>query len=133
MAPLLKRKSSEGPETELGGQMSFLEHLDELRKRLIRSILFILVASAFCWGVSDHIYNFLAKPVQQALAEAQSRIVPMGGLTGLERIGTNDSLKEGDTGRYVFGQATKIGTSTVPPGSSVMARVAKDAQGQTGL
>lgn len=113
--------------------MSFLDHLDELRKRLIRSILFIIVASAVCWHYSEGIYNFLAKPVQHALAEAQSRVVPMGGLTGLERISTNDSLKEGDTGRYVFAEATRLGTSTVPPGSSVMTRVAKDTQGQIGL
>jgi sec-independent protein translocase protein TatC len=133
MALLLKRRTTTDAEAELGGQMSFLEHLDELRKRLIRSILFVIVASAVCWGFSDHIYNFLAKPVQQALADAQSRTVPMGGLTGLERISANDSLKEGDTGRYVFGGVTKIGTSTVPPGSSVMARVAKDVQGRIGL
>ena len=133
MAPLLKRKPTEDGETELGGQMSFLEHLDELRKRLIRSILFVIVAAAVCWGFSGPIYNFLAKPVQHALAEAQSRIVPMGGMTGHERISTNNSLKEGDTGRYVFGESTKLGTSTVPPGTSVVARVAKDTQGQIGL
>ena len=121
------------PEDELGGQMSFLEHLDELRKRLIRSILFVVLASMVCWFFSDHIYNFLAKPVQRALAEAQSRSVPIGGLTGQETIQANASLKEGDTGRYVFSQATRIGTSTVPPGASIMARVAKDNQGKTGL
>ena len=130
---LLKRRTTNDAETELGGQMSFLEHLDELRKRLIRSIIFVVLASAGCWFLSDHIYNFLAKPVQRALAEAQSRTIPVGGLTGQERILFNDSLKDGDTGRYVFGQATRIGTSTVPPGASVMVRVAKDNQGKVGL
>src|SRR5688572_829824 len=133
MAPLLKKKPTEDGETELGGQMSFLEHLDELRKRLIRSILFIIVASFVCWHFSAPIYNFLARPVHKALAEAQSRIVPMGGMTGNERIASNDSLKEGDTGRYVFGESIKLGTTTVPPGTSVVARVAKDTQGQIGL
>ncbi len=130
---LLKRRTTNDAEAELGGQMSFLAHLDELRKRLIRSILFVVLASAVCWFFSDHIYNFLAKPVQRALAEAQSRTIPVGGLTGQERILFNDTLKEGDTGRYVFGQATRIGTSTVPPGASVIVRVAKDSQSRIGL
>ncbi|MEP6706312.1 MAG: twin-arginine translocase subunit TatC [Pyrinomonadaceae bacterium] len=130
---LLTRRTTNDAEAELGGQMSFLEHLDELRKRLIRSIIFVVLASAVCWFFSAYIYNFLAKPVQKALAEAQSRTIPMGGLTGQERIQFNDSLKEGDTGRYVFGQATRIGASTVPPGSSVMVRVAKDNQTRLGL
>jgi len=68
------RNSEEGNESgeeELGGQMSFLEHLDELRKRLIRSIVFVFVAAFLCWFVSAYIYNFLARPVVRALAEAQ--------------------------------------------------------------
>src|SRR5215204_215355 len=47
---------------QLGGQMSFLEHLDELRRRLIRAIIFIFIALVFCWFVSSYIYNFLAAP-----------------------------------------------------------------------
>ena len=31
------------------GTMSFLDHLDELRKRLIRSALFIAIAFVVCW------------------------------------------------------------------------------------
>ena len=70
-------------EEELGGQMSFLEHLDELRKRLIRSIVFVFIAAMLCWFVSDRIYNFLARPVQRALAEAQQhRSVRIDGLNG---------------------------------------------------
>jgi Sec-independent protein secretion pathway component TatC len=70
-------------EDDLGGQMSFLEHLDELRKRLIRSIVFVFLAAMLCWFVSDRIYNFLARPVQRALAEAQQkRRVTITGLNG---------------------------------------------------
>lgn len=130
MAPLLKRHTTKNSEGDIGGQMSFMEHLDELRKRLIRSIIFVLVAAAACWWVSKPIYNFLAQPVQRALAEAQKRSLPGGGITGQELIQPNSSLKEGDTGRYVFSQATGIGTSTIPPGTSVLARVAKDTQQQ---
>lgn len=113
--------------------MSFLDHLDELRKRLIRSIVFVFVATSVCWFFSDRIYSFLAVPVERALAEAQRRQMPIAGLTGNETILGLGSLKENDVGRYVFPEETKLGTSVIPVGASVTARVAKDAQGQLGL
>ena len=113
--------------------MSFLEHLDELRKRLIRSIAFVFVVFIGCWFVSNHIYNFLAIPVKRALAEAQRREVPIGGITGQEKLLPYTALKEGDAGRYVFGEATKLGESVIPLGATVWARVGKDNQGRTGL
>ncbi len=113
--------------------MSFLEHLDELRSRLMRSIVFVFAAATLCWFVSDRIYNFLAKPVERALAEAQRRQVPINGLTGNEKILPLTSVKENDVGRYIFSEETKIGTSVIPGGASVMARVAKDSQGQVAL
>ena len=96
---LRARQISEGEEEELGGQMSFLDHLDELRKRLIRSIAFVFLATSVCWFFSDRIYNFLAVPVERALAEAQRREVPIAGLTGNETILGLGSLKENDVGR----------------------------------
>src|SRR5881275_2390558 len=117
----------------LGGQMSFLEHLDELRRRLIRSVLFVFIAFMVCWFFSDRIYNFLARPVRVALAEAQRRQIQFAGLTGQEAITSLSALKENDTGRYVFPEATKLGQSIIPPGASVQARVARDSQGNLGL
>src|SRR5882762_2259064 len=125
--------TGKGTEEELGGQMSFLEHLDELRSRLMRSIVFVFLAATLCWFVSDRIYRFLAVPVEQALAEAQRRQVPINGLTGNEQILPLSSLKENDLGRYVFSEETKLGTSLIPVGASVIARAAKDAQGKLGL
>lgn len=133
MSTLLRARQIGEGEEELGGQMSFLDHLDELRKRLIRSILFVFVATSVCWFFSDRIYNFLAVPVERALAEAQRRQVPIAGLTGNETIVGLGSLKENDVGRYVFPEETKMGTSVIPVGTSVTARVAKDAHGQLGL
>ena len=134
MATLLgSRSKPNAREEELGGQMSFLEHLDELRSRIIRSLAFVFVVFIGCWFVSDHIYNFLAVPVQRALAEAQRRELPIGGLTGSETIQFNDVLKEGDTGRYVFENTTKLGASVIPPGASVMAKVHKLADGRLAL
>jgi sec-independent protein translocase protein TatC len=116
-----------------GAQMSFLDHLDELRRRLIRSAAFIFVALLACWFVSDHIYNFLAVPVRRALADAAQRPVPLQGLTGGEAIFPLSEVREGDAGRYVFSEATRLGTSVIPVGASVMARVARDQGGRLGV
>ena len=120
-------------EEELGGQMSFLEHLDELRRRLIRAFIFIFLATTLCWVFSDRIYAFLAVPVERALADAQRRQVPIAGQTGTEMIAALTTLKENDSGRYVFAEETKLGTSLIPAGASVTARVVKDAQGKLSL
>src|SRR5215510_16532396 len=91
----------EAREQELGGQMSFLEHLDELRKRLIRSVAFVLLAAMVCWFLSDRIYNFLARPVVRALAEAQQRHMQMAGLNGQQTQSPLNSLKVNDKLRYI--------------------------------
>jgi sec-independent protein translocase protein TatC len=127
------RSNNRTNEEDLGGQMSFPEHLDELRKRLIRSFIFIFLAASISWFFSDRIYSFLAVPVERALAEAQRRQVPIAGATGNETIVGLSSLKENDSGRYVFAQETKLGTSLIPAGASVTAKVLKDAQGKLGL
>lgn len=113
--------------------MSFLAHLDELRSRLIRSLLFVVVAAAVCWVFSDRIYAFLAIPVEQALAEAQRRQVPIKGLTGNERILPLDTVQKDDVGRYIFPEETTIGAIVIPVGVSVQARVASDAEGKLAL
>ena len=125
--------SNRGKEEELGAQMSFLEHLDELRRRLVRSFVFVILAASVSWFFSDRIYSFLAAPVERALAEAQRRQVPIAGYSGAETISALTSLKENDTGRYVFADETKLGTSLIPAGASVMARVLKDGQGKLAL
>jgi sec-independent protein translocase protein TatC len=134
MSALLRALSSNKTnEDELGGQMSFLEHLDELRRRLIRSFIFVFLAATISWFFSAQIYSFLAAPVERALAEAQRTQVPIAGQTGSETIQALTNLKENDVGRYVFPQETKLGTGLIPAGASVTARVFKDAQGKLGL
>ena len=58
-------KNSE-PETE-SGKMSFLEHLDELRKRLVHIAAYIAIGFLVCWFLSRRIYDFLAIPITNAL------------------------------------------------------------------
>lgn len=113
--------------------MSFLDHLDELRRRLVNSIIFVVIAFAFCFWVSDDIFAFLEVPIRRALSEAQRREVPVTGLAGDEQILPLTSLKEGDRGRYVFSESTKLGTGVLQPGASVDSVVVKDANGQLSL
>jgi sec-independent protein translocase protein TatC len=113
-----------------GAQMSFLSHLDELRHRIVRSVVFVFIALFGCWFVSDHIYNFLAVPIQTALAEAQRRQLPVRGLAGEMPATTLTSLQDGMLCKYTFAESIKLGQSIVPPGTTVAARVAVDAGGQ---
>jgi sec-independent protein translocase protein TatC len=52
---------------ELPG-MSLLEHLQELRKRIIHSALYLLGGFFVAWGFREKIYGFMEKPVKVALA-----------------------------------------------------------------
>jgi len=115
---------TENEEEEIGGHMSFLDHLDELRKRLVRSVVFVVLAFMACWFVSEDIYNFLSVPIRQALSEASRREIPVEGRTGDEKVLPLTDLKEGDSGRYIFDRSTKLGPSVVAPGTSVQAVVA---------
>ena len=120
-------------EEPLGKQMSFLEHLDEFRRRLVNSVVIIVIAFMLCWFVSDKIYNFLSVPIRKALSEANRREVPVEGFTGDEKVLPLSNLAEGDSGRYVFDRSTKLGVGVVSPGTSVLAKVEKDATGKIGL
>jgi sec-independent protein translocase protein TatC len=131
---LIKSDEENESREELGGQMSFLDHLDELRTRLIRSMAFVLIAAFACWWVSGYIYRFLERPVQHALNEAQQqRKVTIAGLHGELSTVPLNSLHQNEKVRFVFPELTKLGASDIPAGASVMARVDKDSQGSLGL
>lgn len=50
------------------GAMSFLEHLEELRKRIIWSIVWIGAGFCVCWWKAEYIYGYMKKPIDAALA-----------------------------------------------------------------
>jgi sec-independent protein translocase protein TatC len=54
-------------ELESSAKMSFLDHLDELRRRLIVSIAAVGVGFLICFSFSAKIYDFLAVPITQNL------------------------------------------------------------------
>src|ERR1700747_1444019 len=47
--------------------MSFLDHLEELRRRIIYSIIAIAAGFFACWGYADRIVGWMEKPIMQAL------------------------------------------------------------------
>src|SRR5215831_4823912 len=56
-----------GPEEGSGGQMSFFEHLIELRKRIINSLLSIAAGAAIGWFVAPKFVNLVTIPIQHSL------------------------------------------------------------------
>jgi sec-independent protein translocase protein TatC len=64
------KNPNHGPEDDdfSGKQMSFLEHLEELRQRLVRSAISVFVGFLICFYFSDNIYAFLARPITETLA-----------------------------------------------------------------
>lgn len=56
----------EQEEKELSGQMSFLDHLEELRKRIINSLIAIGVAFGACWWLADWLFRTVSRPIQKA-------------------------------------------------------------------
>lgn len=120
-------------EEELGGQMSFLDHFDEFRRRLVYSLIVVAIAFGICWKFSGHIYNFLAIPIQDALTQAQRKQVTPESKTGKEKILSLAELKEGDSGKYVFNKSTNIGKAVVSKGTTVEVVAEKDSEGKLGL
>jgi len=57
------------------GTMSFLEHLDELRARLLRCIVAYLVVFSACWYWSGPLLKFLVRPMQEHLRGGAGDIV----------------------------------------------------------
>ncbi|HMG36031.1 MAG TPA: twin-arginine translocase subunit TatC, partial [Blastocatellia bacterium] len=111
--------------------MSFLDHLDELRKRLIRSAFFVMAAFVVSWFLSGYIYDFLQKPVRQAMVDAKAS-------------GASDTVKKEDVGalaQYVNTEVNftlpsdlKVANGTiVQAGTTIRALVKEEADGTLDL
>ena len=51
---------------------SFTSHFIELRSRLIKSIIFILLIFIISYTFAEHIYNFLVDPYAKAVKDDQN-------------------------------------------------------------
>jgi sec-independent protein translocase protein TatC len=59
----------EAPEKEKDSlpAMGFLEHLEELRRRIIYSLIALAVGFFACWGYAERIYGVMQRPIMAAL------------------------------------------------------------------
>jgi sec-independent protein translocase protein TatC len=57
----------EGDEQEAGGKMSFLEHLDELRRRIVYAVLALAAGFIVCCFFIGQIFDFIMRPMQLLL------------------------------------------------------------------
>ena len=113
-----------GEQTE-EGTMSFLDHLDELRSRLVRIALFVGIGFVVCWIFSENIYNFLQVPVLAAMVEAKKKgdialkDVPIAKLSDF--IGKEVA--------FSFPGELRIGNALVTPGTTIKVKVEADPNG----
>jgi sec-independent protein translocase protein TatC len=66
-AGALKPRPDDDDDEQLEGKMSFLEHLDELRKRIVNSCIGIGVGILASFAFIDRIFNFLLAPTRKVL------------------------------------------------------------------
>lgn len=72
-----------GQGESLGGQMSLMEHLEELRNRLLKSIMAVLVGAVVAWVLYPQIFDVLIRPLCDVLPEDECRLVITDPVQGL--------------------------------------------------
>src|SRR5438270_13842916 len=64
--PVDTDRQEEDEQEGLHGQMSFLDHLEELRKRIIHSLIAVGVALGVCWTFADTLFRAVSRPINKA-------------------------------------------------------------------
>ncbi|MYN67970.1 MAG: twin-arginine translocase subunit TatC [Acidobacteria bacterium] len=72
--PPVDEEDAEEDEDGGGGKMSFLDHLDELRTRLMLSFAALAVGFMVCFGFIDPIFDFIMEPLTDVLEEGGTLI-----------------------------------------------------------
>ena len=65
----MDKEKHDEQELASSGKMSFLDHLDELRRRIIVSIVSVGTTFVICWIFHEQIYDFLSIPITQHLGD----------------------------------------------------------------
>ncbi|HEY1732016.1 MAG TPA: twin-arginine translocase subunit TatC [Terriglobales bacterium] len=65
--PVLETAQKRASEEMTG--MSFLEHLEELRRRIVHTVLYILAGFGICWWFHERIFAVMQRPIMAALAK----------------------------------------------------------------
>lgn len=86
-ADLEEDKDKEDEEEDGGQSMGLLDHLNELRQRLTRSVIAIAIGFAICWGFVDLLFDIIMRPLMAALpsgTHAQYTTLPEAFFTRME-------------------------------------------------
>jgi sec-independent protein translocase protein TatC len=65
-SPIVETAQKRASEEMTG--MSFLQHLEELRRRIIYSFLYVVAGFCVCWWFHEQIFTIMQKPIVTALA-----------------------------------------------------------------
>lgn len=63
----VRRPEQDDRDDDAGGTMSFLEHLEDLRKRIVHSCIALAVGMAISFGFMDRLVSFVFAPTMRAL------------------------------------------------------------------
>lgn len=70
LPPGNEEKDSEQPEEDESGRpMGLLDHLNELRVRLVHIVIWVGIGFGICWAFVDPIFNVLVHPLMEVLPE----------------------------------------------------------------
>jgi sec-independent protein translocase protein TatC len=83
----LKTEHAAGKKDEK--EMPFLDHLGELRTRLIKSLLSVVFFAGLSWFFIDRIFDFLVAPYQQAVELAKAKLQDPAAMQALHLIYLN--------------------------------------------
>jgi sec-independent protein translocase protein TatC len=67
LSPARRQRDEDTPDDASGGMMSFLEHLEDLRKRIIYSCIALGVGMAISFAFMDRLVSFVFAPTRRAL------------------------------------------------------------------
>jgi len=67
MPELAEAPAQQEDEKDSMPTMGFLDHLEELRKRIIYSVISVAVGFCVCWWKVERIYDFMQRPIIDAL------------------------------------------------------------------
>ena len=97
----------EEPEHEDGDEarMPLIEHLIELRNRLVYAVAALLVGVVICYFFSQHIYSFLTQPLADILT-GQGRKMIFTGLTAYDTQRIKSEFYAGNGPEIASKQAT---------------------------
>ena len=68
------RDDLDSEEDEGGGKMSFLDHLDELRRRIIYALSAVLIGFVISFVFINQIFDFIMRPMKQLLPAGQNLV-----------------------------------------------------------